>query len=191
MTFQRVICLLSIIASAVVFLYSLGLMTDLFDMLYNMIPDPSDPDTVKVAGAMIYYDMQDFNRLFLRLSIALILCSCVLFITNTHRRRKYYIGNYLATALAAAANIGVAIWASSGIAAFKARYLGEVDFAQLERRLSRAGTFTDSTFWFDARYFVFALALAVSLLLILNALWKIKLMKEEKGLIEAGKAVSA
>lgn len=191
MKFQRVICLLSLAASALIFIYALGMMTDLFDMLYTMIPDPTDPDSAKVAGAMIYYDMQGFNRQLLRGSIGLILLSCLLFITNTQVRRKYYIGNYVAVALNAVANAVMAVWAHGQIAAFKTQYLTTVDFAQLQRRLSRAGTYTDSTFWFDVHYFVFAVALVVVVLLILNVLWKKRLMNEETSLIEAGKAARA
>ena len=191
MTMQRITCLMSIFASALIFLYALGLMTDLYDMLYTMVPVPDDPNSVKVAGAMIYYDMQGFNRLFLRAGIGLILMSCLLFITNTHSRRKYYVGNYCAIALNAAANIAVAAWAHGQIAAFKAQYMTTVDFKNLERRLARAGTYTDSTFWFDANTVVFAIALVIVALLIVNAVWKITLMKNEKRLIEAGKAVTA
>jgi hypothetical protein len=140
---------------------------------------------------MIYYDMQGFNQLLLKASIGLILASCVLFITNTHTRRKYYIGNYVAICLNAVANVGVALWAHGQIVAYKAQYLSTVDFAQLERRLSRAGTFTDSTFWFDVHTAIFAFAMIVVFLLIVSAAWKVSLMKSEKKLIEAGKAVSA
>ena len=108
MTFQRIVCLLSIVASALIFLYALGMMTDLYNMLYTMIPDPSDPGSAKVAGAMIYYDMQDFNRGLLRGSIGLILLSCLLFVTNTHSRRKYYVGNIAAVALNVLANAAMA-----------------------------------------------------------------------------------
>ena len=191
MKLQRIACFLSIAASALVFLYALGIMTDLYDMLYTMIPVPDDPSSVKVAGAMIYYDMQGFNQSLLRASIGLILVSCLLFITNTHSRRKYYIGNYVAICTNAAANIAVALWAHGKIMAFKAQYLSTVDFAQLERRLSRAGTFTNSTFWFDVNTAIFAFALIVVALLIVSAAWKVTLMKNEKKLIEAGKAVSA
>ncbi len=191
MTFQRIVCLLSIVASVLVFLYALGMMTDLYNMLYTMIPDPSDPGSAKVAGAMIYYDMQDFNRGLLRGSIGLILLSCLLFVTNTHSRRKYYVGNIAAVALNVLANAAMAVWAHGQIAAYKNQYLTTVDFAQLERRLSRAGTYTDSTFWFDIHWFVFAVALAVAVLLILNVIWKKRLMKEETGLLEAGKAARA
>ena len=191
MTFQRVICLLTIVASALVFLYSLGMMTDLYDMLYTQVPDPEDPSTVKVEGAMIYYDMQGFNQLLLRLSIGLILVACLLFITNTHSRRKYYVANYITVALNAICHVAVAVWAHAQIAAFKLQYLQTVDFEQLEKRLRRAGTFTTSTFWFDVHWFVFGFALCIIILLILNTIWKQKVMKDEKALIAAGKAVSA
>ena len=191
MKLQRIACFLSIAASALVFLYALGIMTDLYDMLYTMIPVPDDPSSVKVAGAMIYYDMQGFNQSLLRAGIGLILVSCLLFITNTHSRRKYYIGNHVAICANAVANIAVALWAHGRITAFKVQYLSTVDFAQLERRLSRAGTFTNSTFWFDVNTAIFAFALFVVALLIISAAWKVTLMKNERKLIEAGKAVSA
>ena len=191
MKMQRIACFLSIAAGALVFLYVLGMMTDLYDMLYTMVPMPDDPSSVKVAGAMIYYDMQGFNRTFLRVAIALLLASCLLFITNTHTRRKYYIGNYAAIGINAVANVAAAVWAHGQIAAFKTQYLTTVDFAQLERRLSRAGTYTESTFWFDAHLGVFAFSLLAVLLLIVCAAWKVKLLKDESKLIEAGKAAKA
>ena len=192
MSLQRIICILSIAASTVVFVYSLGLMTDLFDMLYSMIPDPENFDSARVAGARIYYDMQGFNSSLLRISIGLILLSVLLFLTNTHVRRKYYIGNYFAVGVNAAANIAVAVWAHIQIAAFKAQFLTTVDFEQLERRLrTKPGVFTESTFWFDIHYAVFALTLIVTVLLVLNTLWKMKLMREEQDLLKNGKVVSA
>lgn len=191
MKLQRAACFLSIAASALIFLYALGIMTDLYDMLYTMVPVPDDPTSVKVAGAMIYYDMQGFNRTFLRASIGLILVSCLLFVTNTHSRRKYYVGNYLALCVNTVANVAMAVWARGQIMAFKAQYLETVDFENLERRLARAGTYTDSTFWFDVSTGLFAFALLVAALLIVSAVWKATLVKSEKRLIEAGKAVSA
>ena len=188
---QRIACFLAIAAGALVFLYVLGMMTDLYDMLYTMVPMPDDPSSVKVAGAMIDYDMQGFNRAFLRVAIGLLLAACLLFVTNTHSRRKYYIGNYVAIAINVVANVAAALWAHGQIAAFKVQYLTTVDFEQLERRLSRAGTFTDSTFWFDAHLGVFAFALIAAVLLVICAVWKAQLMKNERKLIEAGKAVSA
>lgn len=191
MKMQRIACFLSLVSSGLVFLYALGLMTDLYDMLYTMVPVPDDPSSVKVAGAMIYYDMQGFNQLLLRAGIGLLLVSCLLFITNTHSRRKYYIGNYVAILINAVANVGVAFWGHGQIAAFKNQYMTTVDFAQLERRLARAGSYTNSTFWFDVNTFVFALGVIVAAVLVIAAVWKISLMKNERRLLEAGRAVSA
>lgn len=191
MTAQRVICLLSIFASVIVFLYSLGLMTDLYDSLYPTMLNPYDLTDTDVPGSIIYYDMQPFNRALLRVSIGLILLSCLLFITNTNVRRKYYVGNYAAVGLNVAANIGAAVWAHAQLTAFKAQFL-KLDFDALQFHAELWETpYIDSTFWFDAHYAVFAITLAVTALLILNTIWKMKLMKEEKQLLEAGKAVSA
>ena len=191
MTAQRVICLLSIIASVIVFLYSLGLMTDLYDSLYPTMLNPYDLTDTDVPGSIIYYDMQPFNRALLRVSIGLILLSCLLFITNTNVRRKYYVGNYAAIGLNVAANTCAAVWAHGQLTAFKAQFL-KLDFDALQFHAELWETpYIDSTFWFDAHYAVFAITLAVAALLILNTIWKMKLMKEEKQLLKAGKAVSA
>lgn len=190
MTAQRVICLLSIIASAIVFLYSLGLMTDLYDSLYPTMMNPADLTETDVPGSIIYYDMQGFNRTLLKVSIGLILASVLLFVTNTQVRRKYYIGNYFAVIVNVAANVCTAIWAHGQLEMFKAQFL-QIDFDALQFFVDLWETpYIDSTFWFDAHYVVFALTLCVSLLLVLNVFWKIGLMNGEKKLLRQGKAVS-
>lgn len=188
---QKVICLLTIIASAVVFLYALGIMTDLYDSLYSTMRNSADLTKTSVNGSILYYNMQDFNGQFLKISIGLILLACLLFITNTHTRRRYYIGNYVATALNVVAHIATAVWAHSWIEYYKAQFL-MIDFEALKAHSELWKTlYTESTFWFDVHYFVFALAIIVSVLLILNTVWKVKLMKEEAQLIEAGKGAAA
>lgn len=191
-TFQKIVCLITLVVGALFFVYSLGIMTDLFDTLYAMIPNPNNLDSEKVAGARIYYDMQPFNQAFLRASLGMILIACILFITNTHVRRKYYIGNAIATVINVAAEAFMAVWVHIQVSAFKAQYLSTVDFANLEKRLSRHGTYTDSTFWFDIHYFVCTLAIVAAVLLIVNFIWKKKLMQGEQELLRSsGKVVSA
>ena len=51
--------------------------------------------------------------------------------------------------------------------------------------------YTESTFWFDLHYFVFALLIIVAALLVANAVWKTKLMKEEQQLLHGEKGVQA
>lgn len=190
--FQRIVCFAALVAGALFFVYALGMMTDLYDTLYAMILNPNDLDNAKVTGARIYYDMQPFNRLLLRSSIGLILLACALFLTNTHARRKYYFSNALVTALNVAAEAAMACWCHVQVSAFRVQYLTTVDFAELEKRLSRRGTYTDSTFWFDIHYLVCIAALVAAVLLIVNFVWKKKMMQGERELLRSsGKAVSA
>lgn len=191
LTLQKVLCLLAIISSALVFLYALGIMTDLYDTLYSTMRNPADLTQTDVPGSIVYYNMQGFNAYLLKCSIVLILLACVLFITNTHVRRRYYIGNYVAIGAFAAANFYVAIDTHGYIELFKARFLS-VDFEALRAHADLWKTaYTESTFWFDAHYFVFAVSLLVSVGLILCTVWKIRLMKEEAALIKQGKEAAA
>ena len=183
MALQRYLCLAALIISAVVFIYSLGIMTDLYDSLYGTYRRGK----TTISGAEVYMDMQGFNKLFLRGSIGLILLSVLLFVTSTHSRRRYYVGNYAAVGLFSAASIAFTIWAHGQIEAFKAQFL-TIDFAKLlTHATSRKTLYTESTFWFDIHYLVFGLLLVGVVLLIINAVWKSKLMKDEQALIAQGK----
>lgn len=178
-------------AAALVFLYSLGIMTDLYDSLYSTMRNPDDHTETTVAGSVIYYDMQPFNTTFTNISIGLIIVTLILFLTNTHSRRKYYIGNYIATGLSVVCNIAVSVWALSEISAYKAQYQ-QIDFEALKAHSELWKTYyTDSTFWFDVSYFVFGLLLLLSVLLVVNLVLKILMMKEEKRLIGTRKEMKA
>ena len=184
---QKAVCLLCMISSVIVFLYALGIMTDLYDSLYSTMMNPADLTQTTVPGSIVYYNMQEFNSVFLKYSIGLILLACLLYITNTHIRRKYYIGNYIAAALFAIANVNIAIWAHQYIEIFKAQFLN-VDFEALKKHAELwKTTYTESTFWFDIHTAVFAISLIASAALVGVVLWKVSLMKEEQKLIEAGR----
>ena len=110
LTVQNILCMAAVIVSAVVFFYALGIMTDLYDALYDTMRNPNDVFQTDVPGSIVYYNMQDFNNYFLKYSIGLILLAVLLLITNTHVRRKYYIGNYVATGLFAVASVAISIF---------------------------------------------------------------------------------
>ena len=186
MTIQRILCLAAIIASVVVFLYALGIMTDLYESLYNA-------NNFGVAGTDVYYNMQGFNQQLLAGSIVMILLGAFLFVTNTHIRRRYYIGNYVATGLYAAASVALAVYSHFQILIYKAQFF-EVDFEQLQFYSTLFPTdvkYTESTAWLDAHYAVFGILLLVAVLLVANAIWKAVLMKQEAGLVEAGRGIEA
>ena len=190
MKLQKILCLLAILSSALVFIYSLGIMTDLYDSLYGTMTDPSDLTKTSVPGSIVYYDMQGFNNTFMKAGLGLILLSCLLFITNTHVRRKYYVGNYVAIGLFSVFTLAMVIWGHFQIQIYRAQWL-QVDFEALASFSQMFKTkYTESTFWFDIHYAVFGICLAEVALLIGNAVWKIRLMKAEAELLaKGGKAV--
>lgn len=194
LTLQKVVCFAMLAMAALLFLYTLGILTDIYDTLYFTMSDPNDIYNVedgltKVSGAWIYYEMQPFNGNFTNLSIGLILVTLVLFATGTHSRRKYYIGNYIAVGLSTLANIAFTVWSLINITKFRAEYL-KVDFEALKsfwERRNKPDVFTDSTFWFDIGYVLFGILLLINVVLIVNTIWKVKLMEEEKSRIGMGK----
>lgn len=191
MAFQRIICMAVLVASALVFLYSLGLMTDLYDSLYMTMMDPDDLESTWVPGSIIYYEMQPFNKSVTKAGIGLILVSLVLFITNTHSRRKYYIGNFFSVALSVVGNVAVSVWMLKNIAVYKQQFL-TIDFEALKSFSELWKTpYIDSTFWFDACYVVCGALLVATALLVVNLILKLIVMKEEKRLIGSRKDVKA
>ena len=191
LTWQKILCFAALAVSALVFLYSLGLMTDLYDSLYSTMMDPNNIDDTWVTGSQVYYHMQPFNKALLGYSIGMILLGCLLFITSTHSRRRYYIGNLVSTGVFAAAGIGLSIWSHIQVEAYKAEFLN-INFEELQFFAEMwESPYIDSTFWFDAHYAVFGLLTLVAVLLVGNYIWKLSLMRAEKRLIEEGKKVSA
>lgn len=187
MKLQKVLCLALLVLCALIFLYSLGIMTDLYDSLFSTFRRGK----TSIEGAQVYMDMQGFDRDFLHASIGLILLCLGLFVTGTSRRRKYYIGNYASVLLFSAGGTALAVWAHGMIEGFKKQFLS-IDFEALAQHAVKKKTlYTESTFWFDIHYILFGLLLIGIILLIANALWKRRLMKEEQALIARGKEAAA
>ena len=189
--FQKIICLLCVIAAAVMFVYALGVLTEIYDGLY-LATDPKKPtDDGRVAGSTIYYQMQQFNTDFVNISIVLILLAALLFLMNTHIRRKYYISNYISIGLYSIASVATVVWSHIQIEAYKHQYLTTVDFEALKELCEMKNKpFIQSTMMLDLHYVVAGLMLVTTIALVVNMIWKITLMREEDALINARKEVA-
>lgn len=182
---QKIVCLFALIAGVAVFAYALGFATDLYDAFYEAVSMKTFKS--KIPGGELLYLIQPFNSQLLVAGLGLILLAAFLFITSTHSRRRYYIGNYVATGLYTVAAVGVPIWAHMWIEAYKAYFLTNVDFAAFKEYAERKKSlYTESTFWFDAHYVVFAVLILAAVLLVANAIWKVSLMKQEAKLLANG-----
>lgn len=185
--FQKIICLVAIILAVIYFIYALGVITDIHDALKSTMRDKNDYTKTKVEGSIIYYDMQDFNKAFVNYSVVLILLGCLLFVTNTQIRRKYYIGNYIAIFLYCAAALALTIWMHNHLAAFTQQYMTTVNFEQLLEYSEMWGTpYLDNTNLLDIHYYIGGFAILVVAAHIGNVIWKIVLMRAENKLIKAG-----
>lgn len=183
--------MMALIMAALVFVSSLGLSTDLYDALSKTILYPDyDLDYSSVTGSRVYYDMFSFNSDFTKVSIVLIIITLALFFTNTHSRRKYYIGNYIATGLVVAAQIAMSVWCITQIASYKSQFQNNVNFEELEAFSKDWGTLyigPNDTFFFDICYVVFGVLILTSCLLIANLVLKNMVMKAEQEAIGSGK----
>lgn len=186
MILQRITSFLLLAAAVLVFVYSLGIMTDLYDSLY-LISSYKETSRNYVEGAIIYREMQPFNKQLTTAGIVLILSAVSLFVFRAHDRRKYYIANYITIGVNAILNVAVSVWALIEVMKYKAQFL-LIDFDRLfEVAKKYRVNATDSTFWFDASWFVFAVLLVATLISIFNLVCKIILMRAERKLLEEGK----
>ena len=179
MLLQRIACYFMVAACALVFIYSLGLCTDLYGN--NFAYYAEDPDYIIVEGAQIYYDIQEFNRQLTIAGLGLLLLSVALLVFQNHARRKYYFVNYVAVGANVVADIAVSSWALTEVAKYKEQFL-QVDFETLKFWAEEIllHEWTDSTFWFDAAYGVFAVLMVAALALVLVTVYKMWVMGAEK-----------
>ena len=188
---QRIFCLLALIASALVFVYSLGLVTDLYDSLYTTIPNANNLDKTYVEGSRIFYDIQPFNKHLMPVGLGLILISLGLYITQTHARRRYYIGNYVATGVWVAAAVAVSFWMHKWVTFYKVQFQTQLNFEELAAYAEKFNTMPltrNDTFWFDIHYLVMAVLLVMAAVMVVNVIWKINLMKQEAALLAGAPA---
>lgn len=179
MLLQRIACYFMVAACALVFIYSLGLCTDLYGN--NFAYYAEDPDYIIVEGAQVYYDIQEFNRQLTTAGLVLLLLSATLLVFQNHTRRKYYFVNYVAVGANVVADIAVASWALTEVAKYKEQFL-QVDFETLKFWAEEIllHEWTDSTFWFDAAYGVFAVLMVAALALVFVTVYKTWVMGAER-----------
>ncbi|MBO5097181.1 MAG: hypothetical protein J6B96_02575 [Agathobacter sp.] len=187
MILQRIVCYAMLVAAALVFIYSLGILTDMYECKFAYYAENYEKVPPKVAGTEIYYIMQGFNRDLTTCGIVLILLAVTQFLFKNHARRKYYIANYITVVVNTVATVVASVWALGEISTYREQYL-KIDFAAMKERAEMMKfPYTESTFWFDISSVVFGFLLIATVFNVINLILKIVVMNAEKKLIEAGK----
>lgn len=185
MRFQKTLCLLTLIMSAITIVYAFAFITggmatvgDIFDYRNDYF-----------NAANVYNYGQYVNYVILILGIVFLCLVALLYIFACQKRRNYYITNYIAIGVSALYMIVFAIIAMVLVGQTQAMFVSEVDWETFYGGsiiLDRFAHTGDSQVMFYIGYVVYFLVILNALALGYNLLWKIKLMKGEKALLEAG-----
>lgn len=194
MRFQKYICLAMLLVGALsllyAFFYSTGSVAELAQMIdTGLASKPSYFSAAKGKyDATLVKELQAFNNILMYAGVAMILFSVGLFITGCNKRRNYYISNYVATGICAGGNVVISILLMIFNGIWRGKFLN-VDFKAWKEfndflvQYDSASHYSESTLWFDIGFAVYAIVILMSIVLILNLVWKIKLMKGEKALL--------
>lgn len=161
--------------------------------------------------ATLFIDIQGFNDALMYCGIVMIVLAVCLYITACNKRRNYYVSNFVATGVVAGSNIVISVILMALNGVWMGRF-NNVDFAswasynesniqRITNRFEQMGEpvpaemlepyshYSESTVWFSLGFVVYALVIVASVLLILNLVWKLKLMQGEKKLLNGSKTV--
>lgn len=157
--------------------YALGFSTNLYALSYHMDESSS---LFYVSGAELYREVQPFNRAFFMRTVIYMLACVALFITLTHRRRLYYLSNYVTSLVFAGFSVYMGADILTHALEYKALYL-TVDFEKLKVIAEMMNMrYVESTFFLDLgiaiSFILFALALGLVVNLIMKTIW----MRREK-----------
>ena len=139
--------------------------------------------------ALLYDEIQGFNNLLMWFGIIMILLAVVLYITACHKRRNYYISNYIAIGVCAGGNFILSLVALILNAVWRGAFLN-IDFeswyeyAYEKADINMIMPYSESTLWFDIGFVVYILMMIAAIILALNLVWKIALMRGERRLLD-------
>lgn len=198
MRFQKYLCLVILILGALATLYAFVYCTGALSELGFTIDQKLGTSYFNASegkyDATLYNEIQGFNTMLMYFGIVMILLAVLLYITACNKRRNYYISNYVATGVCAGGNIILSLVSLIMNAIWRGKFLN-VDFvewkAYWDRRVEMVSTivphYSESTVMFDLGFAVYSLVILASVALILNLIWKIKLMQGEKKLLAEGR----
>lgn len=198
MRFQKYLCLAMLIWGAVTLLYAFCYCSGaLAELGQNINVSASGTHTSRFTAseglydALLYDDIQSFNNLLMFVGVAMVLLAVILYITSCNKRRNYYISNYVSVGVVAGGSFVLSLVALVMNAIWRSRFLS-VDFTAWKAYQDlKAEQYPDlwtvhyngSTAWFDLGFAVYIIMMVLAVLLILNLVWKIKLMQGEKKLL--------
>lgn len=189
MKFQKILSLGSLIYAAVMFVFALSFLTGDMAKLTHAYTDRHMSGMGVSAQSCIDLG-QTFVTVMEIFAIICVVACAVVYITSTNSRRNYYITNYVVSiavsavfAITALAGIILTIVVMSSYNSLDWTLLMQV--SDMYESLDRTdAVLSGSQVTFILSFIVYLLSICVALLWVYNLIWKIKLMKGEKALLE-------
>lgn len=175
--------LVTLVVAALSFVYALsfcGGTVYQYNSLYDQI---NKVEEVEGAEAL-FLASQKYNDILIGLSVAFIVIVALNFVMASQSRRNYYVTNYVSIILTAVYAVVFAIlllvFVSNTFSLFAAidREVAEFEYSLV------MDDFKYSVVNFILGYLMAALMIVNAVILVLNLVWKIKLMKGEKQLLK-------
>ena len=193
MKFQKFAVWFAFIMAVVTFFYAYSFATPFYQLSQQ-----TAQTYLNDTGKGFFDNIQPFNRLLAIFSIAFIVLSLTLFISMSHKRRRYYVFNYVAAGVYTAAGASYGVFAVISILKWSKEYAKinfnevvaamkeEIEYARealkpaLQQELDQfVADVPTSTPVFAIGIVVFAVVLVAAGLLVFNCIWKAKNMKKE------------
>lgn len=193
MRFQKILAYATLIIAALCLVFTLSFLTGGMANVHYYVPDEGGKLVDKINAGNFIKASQNFVDALLIFSIVFIVLTTLLFISASDKRRNYYITNYVAIGIVVAIALAIAIYIIIGVGNVMNLFYNDIKW---EAGTNGGNNYADQ---FNANYpigkspanFIIGYALAVLVICtaavhVLNLVWKIKLMKGEKALLQGG-----
>ena len=186
MRFQKILILISLIVAALSFVYALsfcGGTIAQYRSFYNTSTGTSRYDgVVDLVNAS-----QSYNNILVWLTIVFILVNALNYVMATHKRRNYYVTNYISIILTAVyAVVLAALIVVFALNTYSLFLLVDKETIKVAyEAINGTGSFKYTTINFIMGYVVAGVVVIDAALMVFNLVWKVKLMKGEKKLLAA------
>jgi hypothetical protein len=215
MKVQKYLMLATLIISALTVVYALiffsGSLSDIYinmeptEVKYGTIFNPQTT-TFDINATHFYEVAQAFNSAMFIISVVFVCVTVTLYITSCNKRRNYYITNYISTIAVALFAVVFAIYGIVMLSYCLNIFCNEINWTQYLAKYNFDQTnaannyvydptgstprqfpyYSDSKALFVIGYVLFFIVLIAGVALVLNLIWKIKLMQGEKQLLANG-----
>ena len=175
--------LVTLVVAALSFVYALSFCGGTIYQYNSLYDQINKVEEVEGAEAL-FLASQKYNDILIGLSVAFIVIVALNFVMASQSRRNYYVTNYVSIILTAVYAVVFAIlllvFVSNTFSLFAAidREVAEFEYSLV------MDDFKYSVVNFILGYLMAALMIVKAVILVLNLVWKIKLMKGEKQLLK-------